>query len=394
MFEKLNKAPADKIFALVAEYRADPRPEKIDLGIGVYKDEVGATPIMSAVKKAEARIFSAAETKTYLGVSGNRGFCDAIAELVFGQSAGKARIAAVQAPGGTGSLWVLLQLIKRVRPGGKVWISDPSWPNHRPMCEQSGLTPETYPYFDPETGTVRFNEMMACLDGLGPSDTVLLHACCHNPTGANLTNAQWDRVAKSLKRTGAFPLLDLAYLGFGEGLEVDAYGARKLATELPELMLAFSASKNFGLYRERVGAAICVARDKPEAETALSQMSNIARTSYSQPPDHGAEIVRTILTDPGLRAEWEAELNGMRERMVRLRIKLADAIRARSNSHDFDFVAAHRGMFSLLGIPSAKVDHLKDKMAIYMIGDSRINVAGIPEDKVDNLAAAILSVMS
>lgn len=393
MFETLKKAPVDKIFALMGEYRADPRTDKTDLGIGVYKDSTGETPIMSAVKKAERRIVESATTKTYVGVSGNRGFCDEITDLVFGDSIDSSRISSVQAPGGTGSIWVLIQLINRARPGGRVWISDPSWPNHQPMCELAGLDVQVYPYFDPESGQVRFEEMMACLDGLGPDDTVLLHACCHNPTGANLTREQWDRVAASLKKTGAFPLVDLAYLGFGDGLERDAYAPRKLAQELPELMIGFSCSKNFGLYRERAGCAICVAGDEAGAAITYSQMANIIRASYSQPPDHGAEIVRVILTDPELRAEWEAELTEMRERMLRLRAKLAAAIRERSNSTSFDFVAEHRGMFSLLGLSGEQVDHLKAENGIYMLDDSRINVAGIPEERVDELADALLSVI-
>lgn len=391
MFESLKKAPVDKIFALMGEYRADPRTEKIDLGIGVYKDESGETPIMSAVKKAEKRIFDAAKTKTYVGVSGNRGFCDGVTDLIFGDAIDKERIASVQAPGGTGSLWVLLQLINRARPGGRIWISDPSWPNHWPMCELAGLKPEFYPYFDAETGEVKVEEMIACLDTLGPDDTVLLHACCHNPTGANLTPEQWDRVAASLQKTGATPLVDLAYLGFGEGLEADAYAPRKLAAELPEIMLGFSASKNFGLYRERAGCAVCVGKDADAAAIAYSNMANIIRASYSQPPDHGAEIVRIILNDPELRAEWQAELTQMRERMVRLREKLADAIREKSNATSFDFVARHRGMFSLLGLERDQVEHLKTDKAIYMIDDSRINVAGIPEDRIGELAEALLS---
>jgi len=391
MFETLKKAPADKIFALVAEFKADDRADKVDLGIGVYKDPHGSTPIMSAVKKAEHSVIGAAATKTYVGVTGNRGFCDAVSDLVFADSVPSDRIAAVQAPGGTGSLWVLFQLLKRAKPNATIYLSDPTWPNHKPMCEAVGLKVETYPYFDAETGTVKFDEMLACLDGLGPDDAVLLHGCCHNPTGANLTPEQWDKVAASLKKTGAFAIVDLAYLGFGDGITEDAYGARKLASEVPELMLAFSASKNFGLYRERAGAAIAIGKDADATAIALSNMGNIVRTSYSQPPDHGAEIVRLILTEPTLRAEWETELKEMRERMARLRQKLADAIRERSNASDFDFVAEHRGMFSLLGLTPEQVDHLKVKNALYMIGDSRINIAGIPEDRVGELADAILS---
>lgn len=394
MFESLSKAPPDKIFGLVAEYKADTRAEKLDLGVGVYKDENGKTPILGSVRKAEEAILATSDTKTYVGVPGNKGFADAVCALVFADSVDPSRIAAVQAPGGTGSLWVLLTLLKRARPKGKVYLSDPTWPNHKPMVTTAGFAVETYPYFNPETGRVRFKKLLAALDKLGPNDIVLLHGCCHNPTGANLTPEQWDEVAASLKKTGAFPLVDLAYLGFGDGLEDDAYGTRKLARELPEMALAFSASKNFGLYRERVGASITISKDVEAKGIVASQMANVVRTSYSQPPDHGAEIVRRILTEPALRAEWEGELTAMRERMLRLRVKLAEAIRRVSNSSNFDFVADHRGMFSLLGISEKAVGHLKADNAVYMLDDSRINVAGLPEADMDALAASIVAATS
>ena len=393
MFETLKKAPVDKIFKLLGEFRADERDEKIDLGIGVFKDKNKQTPIMRAVKKAEKQIFDEQTTKTYVGVSGNRGFCDSVSDLVFGDSVDKSAIRSVQAPGGTGSLWVLLTLIARARPNGNVYVSDPSWPNHWPMCELAGLEPNFYPYFDAKTGKVKFEEMMATLDGLTSDDSVLLHACCHNPTGANLTNEQWDIVAKSLKKTGAFALVDSAYLGFGEGLEEDAYGLRKLASELDEMMLAFSASKNFGLYRERVGVAFCITKNPEQADIAFSQMGNIVRASFSQPPDHGAEIVRVIMADPALRAEWEAELKDMREFIVRIREKLALAIRERSNSSNFDFLTEHMGMFSLLGLSKEQVDKIKKEDAIYMLDDSRISIAGIPENEIGKVADAIVSAL-
>jgi aspartate aminotransferase/aromatic-amino-acid transaminase len=389
MFESLSKVPADKIFALMGEFKADSRSDKIDLGVGVYKDENGKTPILGSVKKAETAILAEATTKTYVGVPGNMGFCDAVTDLVFADSIDRARVAAVQAPGGTGSLWVLLTLLKRARPNGRIHLSDPTWPNHEPMVVTAGFADATYPYFDAGTGTVRFDDMLTALDKLGPNDIVLLHGCCHNPTGANLTPEQWDAVAASLKRTGAFPFVDLAYLGFGDGLLEDAYGARKLAAELPEMALAFSASKNFGLYRERVGAAITISKDAGAKTIVASQMSNVVRTSYSQPPDHGAEIVRRVLTEPALRAEWEGELAGMRNRMLELRKALAAALARASNAKSFDFVARHRGMFSLLGISEQAVGHLKAKNAVYMLDDSRINVAGLPEDRMDELAAAV-----
>lgn len=391
MFETLTKAPGDKILALMGEYAADPRPTKIDLGVGVYKDEQGTTPIMSSVKKAEQRILLAGKTKTYLGIAGNKGYGAAVLDLALADSVDRARVRIAQAPGGTGSLWVLMQLVNRARPGTTVWVSDPTWPNHNPIAENSGLVVKTYPYFDNETRGVKFAEMLAALDKLGKDDVVLLHGCCHNPTGANLSNDQWDRVAASLARTGALPFIDLAYLGFGDGLLEDAYGTRKILSSVPEALVAFSGSKNFGLYRERVGAAILVARDAAEADVAHSQLLNVIRGAYSQPPDHGAEIIRTILEDAELRAEWETELNAMRGRMIRLREKLSEAIRQRSNSKDFDFIADHRGMFSLLGLENSVVEHLKAANGIYMIGDSRINVAGIPEDRVGDLADAMLA---
>jgi aspartate aminotransferase len=391
MFETLKKAPVDKIFALMAEYGADARETKIDLGIGVYKDETGATPIMSAVKKAEKRLFESAKTKTYVGVAGNKGFCAAMVKLSLGDAVPLERVRTAQAPGGTGSLWILMQVISRANPGGKIWISDPSWPNHVPMAQLAGLTVESYPYFDADTGGVRFEEMMATLDTLGPKDVVLLHGCCHNPTGANLTPEQWDVVAKSLAKTGAVPLIDLAYQGFGDGLEQDAYGLRTVAKAVPELLVATSCSKNFGIYRERAGCAIVVSRDQAQADIVNSQMLNAIRASYSQPPDHGAELVRIVLEDEELRAEWQAELEHMRTRMVDNRQALADAIRAQSNASNFDFVAEHRGMFSLLGLTKETVDHLKAENAIYMLDDSRINIAGLGTRQIEVLAEALVS---
>lgn len=391
MFETLKKATLDKIFVLMAEYAADPRTDKIDLGVGVYKDPGNNTPIMTAVTKAEQRILESAKTKTYKGVVGNKEFSSAIVDLALGGVVDKSRIRTVNGAGGTGALMILMHVLGRARPGGRIFISDPTWPNHIPLAENAGLEVHYYPYFDKQSRGVDFDAMMAVLDGLNSNDIVLLHGCCHNPTGANLTPAQWDVVVESLKRTGAFPLVDLAYLGFGDGIEQDAYGVRKVAASLPESMIAFSASKNFGLYRERAGVAIAIAKDSETADVVSSQMQNIIRGTISQTPDHGAEVVRVILEDKDLRAEWEAELTEMRERMKRLRVKLADAIRQRSNSTDFDFIAQHSGMFSLLGLPEDVVSRLKTEDAVYMINDSRINVAGIPEDRVGELADKMLA---
>jgi aspartate aminotransferase/aromatic-amino-acid transaminase len=390
MFETLQKATLDKIFVLMAEYAADPRTNKIDLGVGVYKDPKNNTPIMSAVKKAEQRILDAAKTKTYKGVVGNKEFSQAIVDLALAGVVDASRIRTVNGAGGTGALMILMHVLGRARPGGKIYISDPTWPNHYPLAENANLVLASYPYFNPTTRQVDFDGMMKVVDSLTSNDTLLLHGCCHNPTGANLTPAQWDIVVASLKRTGAFPLVDLAYLGFGDGIDEDAYGMRKIASSLPECMIAFSASKNFGLYRERAGVAIAIAKDSATADIVSSQMQNIIRGTISQTPDHGAEVVRVILEDPELRAEWAEELKQMRDRMKRLRVKLAEAIRRKSNSKDFDFIAEHNGMFSLLGLPADVVQKLKTEDAVYMINDSRINVAGIPEDRVDELAEFLI----
>jgi aspartate/tyrosine/aromatic aminotransferase len=391
MFETLKKATLDKIFVLMAEYAADPRAGKIDLGVGVYKDDKNITPVMRAVRKAEQRILDSATTKTYKGVVGNKEFSSAIVDLALGNTIDKSRIRTVNGAGGTGALMILMHVLGRARPKGRIFISDPTWPNHIPLAENANLEVHYYPYFDAATRGVNFAGMMEVIDGLTADDIVLLHGCCHNPTGANLSRSQWDAVAASLQRTGAFPLIDLAYLGFGDGLEEDAYGLRKVVAAVPESMVAFSASKNFGLYRERAGVAIAIARDSESADVVSSQMQNVIRGTISQTPDHGAEIVRVILEDKDLRAEWEAELTEMRERMGRLRVKLSAAIRQKSNSKDFDFIAEHSGMFSLLGLPGEVVQKLKTEDAVYMINDSRINVAGIPEDRVDELADKLLA---
>lgn len=390
MFETLTQAPPDKILALMGEYAADTRSTKIDLGVGVYKDEAGNTPIFASVRKAEQMMLEAQKTKTYLGIAGNKGFGTQVLDLMLGGAVPADRARIVQTVGGTGALYVLLALVARARPGATVHLSDPTWPNHGPIAAHCGLKTASYPYFDAATRGVKFDAMLAALDALGPDDVVLLHGCCHNPTGANLVPEQWDQVAASLARTGAIPLLDLAYMGFGDGLEEDAYGTRKVVASVPEALVAFSGSKIFGLYKERVGAAVIVGRSAAEIDIANTQLFNIIRSVYSQPPDHGAEIIRTILADPALRKEWTDELEAMRLHMIALREGLAEAIRERSNSADFDFIARHRGMFSLLGLSSA-VDALKRDHGIYMTGDSRINVAGIPGDRIDVLADALAS---
>ncbi|MBN9548630.1 MAG: aspartate/tyrosine/aromatic aminotransferase [Alphaproteobacteria bacterium] len=393
MFETLQPAPADKILALIGLYRNDPRPGKVDLGVGVYKDIDGKTPVMRAVREAEKRLLASQDTKTYLGLAGDTGFNAAMIKLAFGDKADHSRIRAAQAPGGSGALRLVAELLQRTRPGATVWLSDPTWPNHPPVMRAAGLQVRDYPYFDAASGSVRFDEMLAALKTANSGDVVLLHGCCHNPTGANLDATQWAKVADVLLERGLLPFVDIAYQGFGEGLDADAAGLRLLADSVPEMVVASSCSKNFAVYRDRVGAAMIMAKDGAQADVAMSQMLAAARALYSMPPDHGAAAVRMVLEDTDLRKDWETELEGMRLRMLRLRVALAEALRRQSNSDRFDFVASHRGMFSRLGLTEAQVERLRTEHAVYMVGDSRINVAGLPEGGMDDLAKAIVSVL-
>ncbi|RWG23259.1 MAG: aspartate/tyrosine/aromatic aminotransferase [Mesorhizobium sp.] len=393
MFETLQPAPADKILALIGLYHADTRPGKVDLGVGVYKDRNGRTPVMRAVREAEKRLLAGQDTKTYLGLAGDIGFNAAMIRLAFGDNADHSRIRAAQAPGGSGALRLVAELLQRTRPGATVWLSDPTWPNHQPVMRAAGLQVRDYPYFDAVSGAVRFDDMLAALKTATSGDVVLLHGCCHNPTGANLDAAQWAKVADVLLEGGLLPFVDIAYQGFGEGLDADAAGLRLLAGKVPEMVVASSCSKNFAVYRDRVGSAMIMAKDGAQAHVAMSQMLAAARALYSMPPDHGAAAVRMVLEDADLKKVWETELEEMRLRMLRLRVAFAEALRRQSNSDRFDFVASHRGMFSRLGLTEAQVERLRTEHAVYMAGDSRINVAGLPEDGMDELAKAIVSVL-
>ncbi|MBR0937671.1 amino acid aminotransferase [Bradyrhizobium jicamae] len=393
MFEQLDVAPPDKILALIDLYRADTRANKVDLGVGVYRDRDGNTPVMRAVRKAEERLLNTQDTKTYLGLAGDVGFNAAMSGLVFGNSVEMSRVRVAQAPGGSGALRLIGELLHRTRPGATIWVSRPTWPNHIPTMRGAGLQVAEYAYFDAASGTVDFEAMLIDLAKAKAGDIVLLHGCCHNPTGANLTITQWQRVAGLLAERGLLPFVDIAYQGFGDGLEADAEGLRIVAAKVPEMVVASSCSKNFAVYRDRVGAAMVLARNVAQADVAISHMLAAARALYSMPPDHGAAAVRIVLDDAALRSDWRAELEDMRQRMLRLRVAFADALRRQSNSDRFDFIAEHRGMFSRLGLTEAQINRLRDEHAVYMVGDSRINVAGLPEDRLDDLAKAIVSVL-
>jgi len=391
MFENLKPQPEDKIIKMIGMFAADPRDDKLDLGVGVYKDADGNTPVMRAVKRAEARLLESQDTKKYVGLLGNLEFVDAMRELVLGGSVASSRVTGAQTPGGTGAIRQIFELINMATPDATVWISDPSWPNHEAILKYLGMKVGKYRYFDEETCAVDFDGMMADLDGAAKGDVILLHGCCHNPTGANITLDQWSTVTDMLLAKSLMPMVDIAYQGFGDGLEADAAGVRHMASRVSEMLIAASCSKNFGLYRDRVGVALAVCKD----ETALTKgaLATLNRMNFSFPPDHGATVVAIIMADPELKADWMAEVESMRVSMLALRSGLANALRRETNSDRFDFVAGHRGMFSRLGLTTEQVDKLRDKYGIYMVGDSRFNVAGLPADGLDDLAKAIAAVL-
>lgn len=393
MFETLTAAPPDKILHLSVLYRNDQRPGKMDLGVGVYKDEAGDTRIMRAVREAEKRLYDSQKTKTYVGMAGDEGFNKAMLKLVFGDGADFSRMFACQTAGGSGALRTLADLVRKAKPDATVWMPDPTWVNHPAILGAAGLKTTYYPYFDAASGLVKFDAMLEGLKAAKPGDVVLLHGCCHNPTGANLTVEQWGVVADLLVARDLFPFVDLAYQGFGDGLDEDAASVRLLAGKVPEMVVATSCSKNFSVYRDRVGAAILLGRDAESTRVAGSQAVMITRVLYSMPPDHAAAAVRIVLEDEALRADWKAELESMRLRMLNLRKGFAEELRRQTNSSRFDFIADHRGMFSRLGLTEAQVDRLREEFGIYMVGDSRFNVAGLKEDRLEELAKAVVSVL-
>lgn len=392
MFETLKPTPPDKIIELMGLFKADHRSDKVDLGVGVYKDAQGRTPVMRAVKAAEKRLVAEQETKSYVGILGDLEFIGAMADLIFGDAVPRERLSGAQTPGGTGAIRQLLELVRRAAPEATVWHSDPTWPNHPAILNYLRIPTRTYRYFDPETRSVDFAGMMDDLAETKPGDVLLLHGCCHNPTGANLDLDQWQEVTSLVVSGKVVPMVDLAYQGFGDGLEDDVAGLRHLAAEVPEMLLAASCSKNFGLYRDRVGAAFVLSRDEAAAKVTTANLASLNRLNFSFPPDHGAKLVAMILTDPELKADWMAELEDMRLGMLDLRQGLADALRRVTNSDDYDFVSEHRGMFSLLGLSPDAVSKLRGDYGIYMVGDSRVNIAGLPADGLDRLAKAIAAV--
>ncbi|MDE0968237.1 MAG: aspartate/tyrosine/aromatic aminotransferase [Octadecabacter sp.] len=390
MFAHLNPQPKDKILALVAAYKEDPRNNKVDLGVGVYKDASGNTPVMRAVKAAERRLVDEQTSKAYVGLAGDPAFSDAMIDLVLDGKVARERVAAVATPGGTGAIRQGLELIKLAAPNATVWISNPTWPNHPSIIKYLGMPMAEYRYFDEATRGVDFDGMLTDLRQVKSGDVVLLHGCCHNPTGANLTAQQLQQAIEVIKKIGAMPFVDIAYQGFGDGLDADGAATRTIAASFDNVLIAASCSKNFGIYRERTGILMAIARNEDERNLAQQNMSYLNRQNFSFPPDHGARVVTMILTDPELRADWEAELEITRRGMLDLRHQLSSELRRLSNSDRFDFLATHRGMFSRLGTTPEKVEKLRADHGIYMVGDSRMNIAGLNANSVPILAKAII----
>jgi aspartate/tyrosine/aromatic aminotransferase len=391
MLETLSPIAQDKILQLIALYRDDPRTDKIDLGVGVYKDASGLTPVMRAVKAAERQLWQVETTKTYTTLAGDPAFGAAMVDLILGAGF-QDRAAAIATPGGTGAIRQALELIRMANPAAKVWLSNPTWPNHPSIIKYLGMDMAEYRYFDSTTRGVDFAGLLEDLAQVAVGDAVLLHGCCHNPTGANLSMDQWAQVVELLSKRGAMPFVDLAYQGYGDGLDADAAATRLIAASFPEVLIAASCSKNFGIYRERTGVLIALAQPE-RRDVVQGNLNFLNRQNYSFPPDHGARLVTMILNDPTLRADWMGELEDVRQNMLTLRQSLADALRAATNSDRFDFVATHRGMFSRLGLTEAQVLRLRAEFGIYMVGDSRMNIAGLNAQTVPILARAIAQVV-
>lgn len=397
MFEQFTPAPPDAILGLTEAFKKDPNPHKINLGVGVYKDAAGNTPVLRSVRKAEERIFQSETTKNYLPIEGSPAYAAATQQLLFGaghEVIQSKRAVTAQAPGGTGALRVAADLIAKTMPGTRVWLSNPTWPNHPGVFQAAGLQISAYPYFDPSTNGVAFDAMLAALAEIPRGDAVVLHVCCHNPTGVDLTAEQWRAVADIVAARGLLPILDFAYQGFSTGLTEDAAGLLEMARAGAEFLVAGSYSKNFGLYNERVGALTVVAKDAQSADIMLSHVKQVIRANFSNPPAHGGTIVSTILGDPALRREWEAEVGEMRDRINSMRHLFVETLNEKGVQTDFSFIARQRGMFSFSGLTPDQVKTLRDKYAIYIVGSGRISVAGMTEESMDYLCSAIAEVLA
>jgi aromatic-amino-acid transaminase len=382
LFTRLERQPPDALLAIIAAHRADPRPDTIDLGVGVYRDDAGRTPVLRAVKTAEARLLAGQDSKSYLGADGDVRYVELLETILFGDAApDHSHLTGVQTPGGTGALRLGAELIARANPAATIWMGEPTWPNHAPIFREAGLPVAMHPFYDLSSGTIRFDEMITALDAARPGDILLLHGCCHNPTGAELATDEWAAIAGLVARRGLIPFIDLAYQGLGDGLEEDAAATRRLLDAVPEALIAYSCDKNFGLYRERVGALWVKAGDA--GGVVRQNMLTLARSLWSMPPDHGAAIVRVILDDAAMTADWRAELDEMRDRLNRLRRELA------ASHPRLAAIARQRGMFAMLPIDTAAIAMMRERHGIYMTGGGRISIAGLNAETLPRFSAAL-----
>jgi len=396
MFEDVPTAPSDPILGLTEEFVRDPREHKINLSVGVYKDSSGATPILSTVKEAERKLLETETSKGYKPITGDPTYGRLVRELLFGADSelvDGGRAATAHAPGGTGALRVVGDYLKQNHAGVTLWLSEPTWANHPQIFQKAGLPIKTYPYFDKQSNGLSFEPLLDQLRKLGPSDVVLLHACCHNPTGVDPNPQQWEQIASVLAERGVVPIVDFAYQGFGRGLDEDAAGVRLLAKRLPEMFICSSFSKNFGLYNERTGALTVVGKSSAHTAAVFSQLKICIRTNYSNPPAHGGSIVSTILGNPELRARWVEELAGMRNRILQMRQRFVEELKVKAPSAEFGFIADQLGMFSFSGLNREQVERLRTEHAIYIVGSGRINVAGMTADNMVSLTSAIANVL-
>jgi aspartate aminotransferase len=395
MFSQLKQRPADPILGLSVKFKADSNPNKIDLGAGIYKDEAGHTPVLACVKAAEQYRVENETSKAYLGSAGSALFNEKIAQLNLGahKVINENRIRTVSTPGGTGALRIAGEFINTCTPGATIWVSNPTWANHQGVFTAAGLNVKTYPYYDYENKCLDFAGMVKALEQIPEGDAVLLHACCHNPSGMDLNREQWREVAEIARQVGFTPVIDMAYQGFGEGLDADAYGLRLMADTVEEMIICSSCSKNFGLYRERIGACSIIGKSASSADIISSVLLQVVRVNYSMPPAHGAAIVETILDSDELTTQWHGELKEMRDRIGGMRHLLVDKLAANGVTRDFRFITRQNGMFSFLGIDPDQVQRLQDEASIYIVGSSRISVAAISPDNVDYLAQSIAEVL-
>jgi len=394
MFSHLIPAAKDPILSQSLACLQDARTNKLDLGVGVYRNEQGVTPVLQSVKRAEERLLNTQESKGYVGLAGCERFNSAMIELLLGENGSRSRAVAVQTPGASGALRLLADVIVMANPSAKIWMSDLSYANHAPIMKTAGVEVAYYPYFDPQTKMVNETAMLATLSTLGKNDVVLLHGCCHNPTGADLSYRAWQSITEMANAQGFLPFIDMAYQGFGDGMEEDAAGFRYLAELVPAYLVASSCSKNFGLYRERTGLAVIASDTLQQSECIKSRIMECARSSYTMPPDHGAAIVRTILEDQALKEFWLTEVTQMRQRIQGVRSSLVDAMQIQTGTHQFDFIAQHKGMFSVIGASADQVTRLREQFGVYLVDGGRINLAGLKESDVPFLAGALSEVMA